>query len=244
MQYINISPTSVDENLSSFSPGKLPPRRSRSHQKPVGKRRVELIAHELATRQVRQRSLDDHTGSFDVHASPRPFANSVDFDWKLKNDRVETSLRSLRTKPILVKKSSISSMSVGSSSSSDGEADDSDGSKKSVKFALDSKTNDGVREESRVLDAVLHTYFVLSKEVSDVDVLNVCGYDPLVVRNLLAGCHELARRVRRAPRGKGAPVLARGGGFGTQLSCPHLPYLLSLTNVVEAALARVWDAEE
>lgn len=109
-----------------------------------------------------------------------------------------------------------------------------------VQFDAETKRFDGLGVRAKVLDEIIKRFFVMQREVSELDVIELCAKDARVVAELGEDLRDLAQRVEVClAEGKGAvPVLPRGGGMCTKLCPQHLPYVKTLTAVVEAAAKR------
>lgn len=118
-------------------------------------------------------------------------------------------------------------------------------SDKSVSFATDVKTHDGLTSRNAVFDRLISAYFVEQREISELDVINLTGQNLTTVLELHQDLLDMAQRISEAAEeGKQcAPVLPRGGGLCTKLCVPHVPYVRVLDRVVEAAANRLVKAQ-
>jgi hypothetical protein len=117
--------------------------------------------------------------------------------------------------------------------------------RRSVCFAEDVKTHDGLTERNAIFDRLIAAYFVEQREISELDVLNLTGQNLPVVLELHQDLMDMAERISEAAEDgrQCAPVLPRGGGLCTKLCIPHLPYVRVLDRVVEAAANRLIKAQ-
>jgi len=115
-----------------------------------------------------------------------------------------------------------------------------------VSFAPASKSWDGLRCSSLVVDALVTRYFVRQQECSELDVLDIASADLAVVDQLVLDLHDLALRIELAVSNGlvSEPVLPEGGGSNVKLSLAHLPYVRILIRVVVAAQARLASAQQ
>lgn len=112
--------------------------------------------------------------------------------------------------------------------------------KKNVRFDAEVKSHDGLCRRAAVLDRLIHQYFVLQQEISELDVLALTASLPETVQDLHDDLVELCTRIEEAAKAgvQAEPVLARGGGMNTKLTSAHVSYLRILDQVVVAAKAR------
>lgn len=112
---------------------------------------------------------------------------------------------------------------------------------KAVKFEGQVKPHDGLSPRSNILDAVVKRYFVMQREVSELDVIDMCNKNVTNVVHLHQDLLDVLERLEQGNKEGllGVPVLPRGGGTCTKLCPAHIPYVKILDRVVEAASQRL-----
>lgn len=93
------------------------------------------------------------------------------------------------------------------------------------------------------LDELVHQFFVLGKQFSSVDVLQLIGVDSALVGGVNELLKDLCLRIlaesnaarEACEEEDGVPVLLQGGGRGMKVNSFHHPYLVSLQQVVAEA---------
>jgi hypothetical protein len=113
------------------------------------------------------------------------------------------------------------------------------GAGRALVFASGTKQWEGLRPERRMLDELVHQFFVLGKQFSAVDVLRLIGLDAQLVAavdaQLLDLCLRIKKAVQETREDEGVPVLVNGGGRGMKVTLFHHPYLLQLQQVAAEA---------
>lgn len=110
-----------------------------------------------------------------------------------------------------------------------------------VSFSGCSKSHDGLRPASRILDALMYAYFetqcISGREDVRTLILERFGGDgfatPSVLHEVLEKLTTLCERVMDLDDFCSMPVLIEGGGRGLQLQAVHCPHLRHLTKLFE-----------
>jgi hypothetical protein len=115
----------------------------------------------------------------------------------------------------------------------------SPGAGRALVFASGTKDWEGLRPERRMLDELVHQFFVLGKQFSAVDVLRLIGLDAQLVAAVDAQLLDLCLRIKKVAQetgeDEGVPVLVNGGGRGMKVTLFHHPYLVQLQQVAAEA---------
>eukprot|EP00924_Labyrinthula_sp_SR-Ha-C_P013697 augustus_masked-scaffold_5-processed-gene-10.49-mRNA-1 protein AED:0.17 eAED:1.00 QI:0/-1/0/1/-1/1/1/0/205 len=106
-----------------------------------------------------------------------------------------------------------------------------------VRFEQGSKTWDGPEPDNRDFDELLFCFLVKGKAVGDADILRWTGADVRKISALLTLLKNIIHELQTT-EANSVPCLARGGGRALRIEKLYLPYLLSLLDVLKAALAQ------
>jgi len=111
-----------------------------------------------------------------------------------------------------------------------------------VTFDEETKQHDGLSTRPELLDAIVKRYFVHQREVSELDVIELCEKRVNCIRDMHEDLQDIISRLEmRSAEENGTaavPVLPRGGGMCTKLCSQHIPYIRILARVVDAAAQR------